>query len=90
MRDYGMIGSWRARRAQAGYRRGAAFSRARYMGSLWMRRLLMAAYVVIGLLVASDHRYLGESRLDTIEGIASAALAVLLWPLVLLDVSMRI
>lgn len=89
MREFGMAG-WRARHAQAGYRRGAAFSRVRYGARVWMRRLLMAAYLIAGLLVASDHHYLGSARLDTIEGIASAVLAVLLWPLVLLDVSMRL
>ena len=90
MRDYGLAGGWRARRAQAGYRRGATFSRLRYAGSVWLRRLVMAAYLVIGLLVASDHHYLGEHRLDTVEGIVSALLAVVLWPLVLLDVSLRV
>lgn len=81
MRGYGL---------RAGYHRGAAFSRARYAGGLWVRRLLMAVYVLIGLLVAADHNYLRGARLDSLEGILEALLAVVLWPLVLFGVSMRL
>jgi len=55
-----------------------------------MRRLLMAAYLVIGLFVASAHHYLGSGRLDSLEGIVEAVLAIVLWPLVVADVSMRL
>jgi cell shape-determining protein MreD len=78
---------WRARRE---YARGTGFSHARALGRLWMRRLLIAAYLVIGIVVANTHHYLGSQRLDTLEGILHAVLAVVLWPLVLAGVSMRV
>jgi len=55
-----------------------------------MRRLLIAAYLVIGIVVANSHHYLGSHRLDTLHGILEAALAVVLWPLLLAGVSMRL
>lgn len=45
-------------------------------------------WIVIGLVVASNHGFL--SRLDSLSGILSAVLAVLAWPLVLLDVRVAI
>ena len=45
-------------------------------------------WVVIGLIVASNHGFLG--RLGDLSGILSAALAVIAWPLVLLDVHVAI
>ena len=53
-----------------------------------LRTLLIIAYVVIGIIVAANRNYLGS--LDTIREIVSALLAILLWPLVLLGVSLRI
>ncbi len=50
--------------------------------------LLTIIYVVIGIFVASDNNYL--KNLDSIERILSALLAILLWPLVLLDVNLHI
>lgn len=88
MRGYGStFGTWRARRE---YARGSSFSHARAFGRLWMRRLLIAAYLVIGIVVANSHHYLGSNRLDTLQGILEAVLAVVLWPLVLAGVSMRL
>jgi hypothetical protein len=49
--------------------------------------LLTIAYVVVGVIVASGHHYF--SHVDHIKQVAEAALAVILWPLVLLGVSMR-
>jgi len=49
--------------------------------------LLTIAYVVVGVIVASSHHYF--SHIDHIKQVAEAALAVILWPLVLLGVSMR-
>ena len=49
--------------------------------------LLTIIYLVIGAFVASDHHYF--EHVNKIEEVAEAALAVVLWPLVLLDVSMR-
>ena len=50
--------------------------------NLMIRRILPLVYLVIGVLVASQHSYL--TNLTTIGRIVSAVLAVLLWPLVLL------
>jgi hypothetical protein len=50
--------------------------------------LLWIAYLVIGIVVAADRNYLEEA--GNVEKVAEAFLAVVLWPLVLLDVSMRI
>ena len=66
------------------------YGRVRYGAGLWMRRLLIAAYLVIGLVVASSHHYLTSGRLDSVQGIAEAILAVVLWPLILLGVHMRL
>jgi hypothetical protein len=55
-----------------------------------MRRLLIAAYVLIGIVVANSHHYLGSAHLDTLKGLLEAVLAVVLWPLLLAGVSMRL
>ena len=52
------------------------------------RRIIPLVYLVVGLLVASQHSYL--SNLSTAGRILSAVLAVLLWPLVLLGVHLTI
>jgi len=48
----------------------------------------VAVYLVIGAFVAAGHHYF--SHTSGAKGIASAVLAVLLWPLVLAGVSLRI
>jgi hypothetical protein len=53
-----------------------------------LRKLLLVLYVVVGLIVANSHHYF--AHLDGIKPIASAVLAVLLWPLVLFGVSLHI
>ena len=62
------------------------------LGRLVMRsvigKILVAVYVVVGLLVASSHHYL--SHLGGIGPVVSAILAVLLWPLVLFGVKLHI
>ncbi len=45
-------------------------------------------WIVIGLVVASNRGFLGH--LDSLSGILSAILAILVWPLVLLDVHVAI
>jgi hypothetical protein len=50
--------------------------------------LLGILYIVIGVFVAIDHKYL--KNIDNLEQVVSAALAILLWPLVLLDVNLRV
>ena len=51
-------------------------------------RIAPAIYLLIGVLVAWQHSYL--THLDTVSRILSALLAVVLWPLVLLGVSLVI
>lgn len=52
-----------------------------------VRRTVPALYLVVGLLVASQHHYLHAGSLGQA---LSAVLAVALWPLVLLGVSLAI
>jgi hypothetical protein len=53
-----------------------------------IRRILPIVYLVIGVLVASQHGYL--TNLATIGRIFSAVLAILLWPLVLIGIHLTI
>jgi hypothetical protein len=50
--------------------------------------LLSVAYLVIGLIVANSHHYFRHVR--GFKPIASAVLAVLLWPLILFGVNLHI
>ena len=52
------------------------------------RNLLLVVYVAIGVAVAASKNYL--DNLDTAKRLGSAALAILLWPLLLLGVDLRI
>ena len=45
-------------------------------------------YLVIGIVVASNERYLRD--VDTAREIISAVLAIVLWPLVLLGIDLHI
>jgi hypothetical protein len=53
-----------------------------------MRALIVVVYIVVGVIVASTHHYL--AHLGDIKSIASAALAILLWPLVLFGVDLHL
>jgi hypothetical protein len=57
-----------------------------------MRRLFVAMvfviYIIIGVVVASGHHYF--EHLDALKPIASAVLAVLLWPLILFGINLHI
>jgi K+-transporting ATPase A subunit len=53
-----------------------------FMNLLWL------VYFVAGVVVAADRKYF--DRAENVERVVEAALAVLLWPLVLLGVDMRI
>jgi hypothetical protein len=57
-----------------------------------MRRFFVAVvfviYIIIGVVVASGHHYF--EHLDTLKPIASAILAVLLWPLILFGINLHI
>ena len=52
-----------------------------------MRRILYLVYIVIGLIVAASHHYF--AHLDALKPIASAVVAVALWPLVLFGVNLH-
>jgi hypothetical protein len=50
--------------------------------------LLAVIYLVAGAIVAATHHYL--AHLHTIQQFGSAALAVLLWPLIFLGIDLHI
>jgi hypothetical protein len=52
------------------------------------RKLLLVAYLVIGAVVAASKDYL--ENLDTVRRLASAVLAIGLWPLLLLGIDLHI
>lgn len=53
-----------------------------------LRRIFPIVYLLIGVLLASQHGYL--TPLNSISHLFSAVLAIVLWPLVLLGVSLNI
>lgn len=53
-----------------------------------MRRIVTLVYVVAGLAIASSHHYFAHAA--TLKPILSAVLAVALWPLLLLGISLHI
>ena len=55
---------------------------------LFPRKLLLVAYLVVGLIVAASKDYL--ENLDTAKRLLSALLAVALWPLLLLGIDLHI
>ena len=57
------------------------------MSSKGIRWLVIALYVIVGIVIAWDHGYLG---LGWLRSVASAILAVFLWWLVLLGVNLHI
>jgi hypothetical protein len=61
--------------------RGTALSRA-------ISFLFSLVYIIIGFVVAASHHYF--EHLDALKPIASAALAVLLWPLILFGVNLHL
>jgi hypothetical protein len=50
--------------------------------------VLFVLYIVIGVVVAAGHHYF--EHVDALKPFASAVLAVLLWPLVLLGISLHL
>jgi hypothetical protein len=50
--------------------------------------VLFVIYIIIGVVVAAGHQYF--DHLDALKPIASAALAVLLWPLVLFGINLHL
>jgi hypothetical protein len=53
-----------------------------------MRGIIPVIYVIIGAVIAQQHHYF--AHLNSFAQVASAALAIVLWPLVLLQVNLHI
>ena len=53
-----------------------------------LSKVLFVIYVVVGVIVANSHHYF--AHLDGVKPFVSAVLAVVLWPLVLLNVNLHI
>lgn len=53
-----------------------------------LRRIFPLIYLVVGVLVASQHGYL--AHLNTASHVFSAVLAIVLWPLLLLGINLTI
>ena len=52
------------------------------------RKLLLLVYIAIGVAVAASKDYL--ENLDTVKRLASAVLAIILWPLLLVGIDLHI
>ena len=55
---------------------------------LFRRKLLLLVYIAIGVAVAASKDYL--ENLDTVKRLASAVLAIMLWPLLLVGIDLHI
>lgn len=53
-----------------------------------MRGIFPIIYVVIGAIVAEQHHYF--AHLHTVSQVVSAFLAIVLWPLILLNVNLHV
>ena len=53
-----------------------------------IRKLVLVVYVIVGFVVASSHHYF--AHVDRAKPAVSAILAVVVWPLVLLGISVHI
>ena len=53
-----------------------------------IRNILIIVYLVVGVVVANSHHYF--ANLTTLKPVLSAVLAVPLWPLVLVGVSLHL
>jgi hypothetical protein len=54
----------------------------------FLTTLLVAVYIAVGIIVANSHHYF--RGLNDVKDFVSAALAVLLWPLVLAKVNLHL
>lgn len=55
---------------------------------LFRGRLLVLAWLIVGVVLAANRHYL--TNLDTWQRILSAILAILLWPLLLLGITLHV
>ena len=63
-------------------------SRSAHEHAMFRSRLLGLVYLIVGVAIAASHHYF--EHLNTIRLIASAVLAILLWPLLLLGIDLHI
>jgi hypothetical protein len=68
--------------------RGPLNQRAEDSLSRFISFVFTLVYLIVGVVVAASHHYF--EHLDAVKPIASAALAVLLWPLVLFGVNLHL
>ncbi len=54
----------------------------------FIRSAFVLAFLIVGVLVAQSHHYF--HHLDAVKPIASAVLAVVLWPIVLLGANLHL
>jgi hypothetical protein len=54
----------------------------------FIRSAIVLAYLIVGVLVAETHHYL--RHLHGVKPIASAVLAIVLWPIVLLGANLHL
>jgi hypothetical protein len=54
----------------------------------FIRSAFVLAFLIVGVLVAQSHHYF--RHLDAVKPIASAVLAVVLWPIVLLGANLHL
>jgi hypothetical protein len=65
----------------------AYFPRSR--SAVWSRpRLLPTIYLIVGVVVAASHHYF--QNVNTFRQVVSAVLAVVLWPLLFLGISLHV
>ena len=55
---------------------------------MFRARLIFLIYIIVGVAIAAQKHYF--KHLDTLRLIASAILAILLWPLLLLGIDLHI
>lgn len=53
-----------------------------------LRGLIGVVYLVVGAVLAASNHYF--AHLGSVKGVGSAVFAVVLWPLILLGISLRI
>ena len=53
-----------------------------------LRNIIVIVYLVVGVVVANSHQYF--AHLNSLTAVLSAVLAVVLWPLILVGVSLHI
>ena len=55
---------------------------------IFPRKLLLLVYIAIGVAVAASKNYL--ENLDTVKRLASAVLAIMLWPLLYVGIDLHL